>query len=156
MMNGLNYPAPLRSSVDHAARFAEAAADALRAIVASPLYDSTEMTEAERWLVGREDEVLVLVADVVGDWHLGAIDAADASRVIERYLAALHDGFAYVTSAERPSCCEPAASGTRRHVHSAVTRAAWQPSDSLIDGVMDRLAVAWRTPVTLTAATGHT
>jgi len=60
---------------------------------------------AASWLVGRVGEVECLVGDLILDWRLGDMSAADAAQSVNAYLHALHRGLATNFGELAPSCC---------------------------------------------------
>jgi hypothetical protein len=145
------FPSPLRFYVEHAARFADVVAGALRDLEASPLRDADDLTDAEVWLLGRDDEVRAVTRDVLDDWRRGLLDDDEASAVLHAYLQWVHDGLCGATRlVAPPACCilpAHAASAARASTDAEITRVAVLAS---------RVFSACRpTPATVTSATGH-
>ena len=144
------YPRPLRFYVEHAARFADIVAGALAEVAASPRRDAGDLTVAEVWLLGRDDEVRALTRDVLDDWRRGLLDDDEASAVLHAYLQWVHDGLCAATRlvAPPPCCILPGhpASAARTAADAEITRVAVLASRVF--------SAARPTPATVTSGTG--
>ncbi len=96
-------PRPFRSVVGHAERFCEL-------IARLPLPDSRD-ERADAWLVGRSDEVRLVLELALGDWASGRRSAEDAIRSMTAYLLDLHAGAREALGVSGDfGCCEEDAS----------------------------------------------
>jgi hypothetical protein len=90
------YPARLQVVVKHAERFCSLLDQAW----------CTDRHEARVWLVGRQEEVELVVTCLVSDWENGRVDEEGAVRSVGAYLRALHFGARGVLEAgDTFACC---------------------------------------------------
>jgi len=106
------YVAPLQHAVDHAERLAHALEllerDPQRALLHDTFFHDFEGPEARAlWVVGRAQEIVTVVADVIGEWRAARLSAEAAAEALEAYLAALHAGMLAAFEVAEPACCAP-------------------------------------------------
>jgi len=119
---GASYPPDLQPTVDHADRF--------RRVVESADATPALPPAARRWLIGRADEMTLVLALLVDDWRAGRKTSAAAAREIGAYIDELHEGARALLGAAAPlTCCDGAATpgGARAADDEAVTRVLVPP-----------------------------
>jgi hypothetical protein len=107
------YPSKLQGVVKHAERFAVLLAAAW-----------TDREEGKVWLLGRQDEVELVVRTLVEDWEAGRVDEDGAASAVGAYLRAMHFGARRVLEAgDTFACCDDGGAITLPPVdRDAVTR----------------------------------
>jgi hypothetical protein len=100
------YPPALQAVVNHAERLAELLG----------VHELAPPTQewAEAWTIGRADEVVRFVEEVVARWREGRVPDEHAAAALEDYLAALHEGLAKHLGCTAPSCCAGGEATTAR------------------------------------------
>jgi hypothetical protein len=100
------YPPALQAAVNHAERLAELLG----------VHELAPPTQewAQAWTIGRADEVVRFVEEVVRRWREGPVRDEDAAATLEDYLAALHEGLAKHLGCTAPSCCADGDATTAR------------------------------------------
>ena len=93
------YPAPLR------ARLAQA--DHLARALGSLSAKASKHDLAFLWLVGRADEVRILVDEILREWSVGTIDTSYACEAIGSYVGSLHLALHRRYGGYGASCCGP-------------------------------------------------
>ena len=130
------YPPKLQEVVKHAERFCVLLGQAW----------SPDRDEARVWLVGREEEVELVVKCLVEDWELGHVDEEGAARSVGAYLRALHLGARGVLEAgDAFACCGDGGAITLPPIdRGALTRFVPSPAVHQIEAPLasDTIAVA--------------
>ncbi len=90
------YPAKLQAVVKHAERFCMLLDEGW----------AVDRDEARVWLVGRQEEIDLVVACFVEDWEKGRVDEDSAARSVGAYLRALHlSGRGVLEAGDAFACC---------------------------------------------------
>ncbi len=90
------YPAKLQAVVKHAERFCMLLGEAW----------TVDRDEARVWLVGRQEEIEVVVSCLVEDWEKALVDEDGATRSVGAYLRALHlSGRGVLEAGDAFACC---------------------------------------------------
>ena len=91
-----NTPEPLRSAMGRARRCAAMLRREESDLGTSDHSNPVEPTDAERWILGRADELDAFVEDVVRDYRQGHRSADETASLVDGFAASMHEGFARV------------------------------------------------------------